>query len=44
MPQKRFGNAQVRGRADGQKLGQTFDDAQQDRQQVVVQMASSELQ
>ena len=35
--EKRLANSQVRRRADGKKFSQAFNDAQQDRQQVVVQ-------
>jgi hypothetical protein len=34
---QRFGEAQVGGGADGKKFGETFDDAKQDRDQIIVQ-------
>src|SRR5712691_10952860 len=34
---QRFGNSQVRRGTDGQKFGQTFNDAKHDGQQIVVQ-------
>src|SRR5438270_12436373 len=35
--QQRFGETQVRRGADGKEFSQSFDDAQQDRQQIFVQ-------
>ncbi len=34
--QERFGDAEVRGRRDGQKLGQAFNDAEDGGEQVIV--------
>ena len=38
-----FGDAQVRGGADGQEFRETFDDSQDDGQQIVIQASSSDL-
>ena len=40
--QEQFGDAQVRRRADREELGETFDNAKDERQQVVVQSSSAE--
>src|SRR5215813_2572905 len=37
---QKFGDAQVSGGADGQKLGQPFDNSQDERKQIIVQCSS----
>src|SRR5271166_2491036 len=39
--QSLLGDTQMRRRTDGKKFGETFNDAKQDRQQVVVQISSA---
>ena len=39
--QKGFGDAQMSGRTDGKKLGQSLDDAEEEGQRVVVQTQTS---